>query len=86
MSTHEKIVRQFSVFGHTEQDRSQLRAARDKIKAHEGPDVRIIRQLPNAISPTRLLVQTDARTVHALLKEFAPCLDVEENQTVVLTA
>lgn len=86
MSTHERLLRQFSVFGHAEQDpdRTLLRAARDKIKAHEGPNVRILRQLPNAEAPTRLLVQTDARTVHALLAEFAPCVGVEENRPVSL--
>jgi hypothetical protein len=88
MSTQTKILRQFSVFGDAAQDpdRSLLRAARDKIKAHEGPNVRILRQLPNAEAPTRLLVQTDSRTVHALLKEFAPCVEVEENQQVFLPA
>lgn len=88
MSTHEKILRQFSVFGHADQDpdRALLRAARDKIKAHEGPNMRILRQLPNAKAPTRLLVETDARTVRALLKEFAPCIEVEENRPVFFTA
>ncbi len=86
MLTDEKILRQFSVFARAEQDpdRTQLRAARDKIQAHEGPDVRILRQLPNAEAPTRFLVQTDAGTVHALLNEFAPCVEVEENRAVFL--
>ena len=84
MSTNEKVLLQFSVFGNAEQDpdRVLLRAARDKIKAHEGPNVRILRQLPNPEAPTRFLVQTDARTVHALLKEFAPTVEVEENRAL----
>jgi hypothetical protein len=87
MSAHEQGLRQFSVFGHTEQDpdHSLFRAARDKIQAHEGPHVHILRQLPNAEAPTRLLVQTDARTVYTLLKEFAPCVEIEENRPVFLT-
>ena len=86
MSTSETVLREFSVFGHPEIDpeRRQLRAARDKIRAHEGPNVCILRELPNAEAPTRFLVRSDARTVYALLKEFEPNVEVEENHPVFL--
>lgn len=86
MSTSEKVLREFSVFGHPgeDPDRKLLRAARDKIQAHEGPNVCIVRQLPNAEAPTRFLVRCDARTVHALLKEFEPEVEVEENHPLFL--
>ena len=86
MSTADTALLQFIVFGNAarDPDRAVLRAARDKIMAYEGPNIRILRQSPNAESPTRFLVQTDARTVHALLKEFAPTVEVEENRPLSL--
>ena len=86
MFTNDTALLQFTVFGHAEQDpdRAMLRAARDKIEACKNPNIRILRQLPNAERPTRLLVQTDAQTVHALLKEFEPAVEIEENRPLFL--
>lgn len=62
--------------------RLTLVAARDKILASAGIGLELMRQWPNDIAPTRLLVSGDAETVFDVLREFFPIVHIEENMSV----
>lgn len=61
---------------------AKLILAREKINANKEPKFLLLQQLPNEISPTRILVSGEEAALQALLKEFQQAVVIEPNKKI----